>query len=728
MLIKGRELFAPETGKTLDPAPDTTPVPAPAVPLQPPKASPPASTAPPSARDASPETLISGLNPAQQRALHCHDRPLLISAGPGTGKTRTITAKIAWLITEKKVPPESILALTFTNRAAREMTQRISRLVPAGGTPVCACTFHAFCLMVLKEYAAFSAGIADDTLRRTLLAEAVAEENTGNTPDTTLTPAMADTLISRAKQLGCHPHDPLPFIEDPATAEKTARVWTAYEKRLTASGMVDFEDLINQVLDLLTRDTTTAQAIHQRFRHLFVDEYQDVNQGQYRLTRLLADKGNTLCVIGDPDQSIYGFRGSDNRYFQQFLSDYPHAEKITLEQNYRSTETILEAAHQMLSQDDPSAPRTRLFSNLNGQKTVGILEAPSERAEAVAVGKTIERLTGGLSFLSMDAGKVAGGDRDAFSFSDFAVLYRTRKQGAIFAEVFEKAGIPCHLADRDTALKEPGIHQVLSLMKISHAKGSFMEFEALLDHLKAGTGKKSREVIRQWFHTVDRPLLPALALLKSAPPSRLRRDIRDKVCTAAAQVISACEAVADHPTEEALTYFSNLWGIDTLIRENKQRLNTLDRLYGDAAALPRPGDFLDQLSLTADPDTLPLSGEKVALMTMHGAKGLEFPVVFVTGCEDGLIPFSPPEKKGVAPLLQPHDVAEERRLFYVAMTRAMSILFFTHAARRQVYGKTINTSTSPFLRDIEERLKAYRKNRQRKKAVEKKKSRQMELF
>ena len=675
-----------------------------------------------------PDDLLGSLNEEQHQALLCHNQPLIMAAGPGTGKTRTITAKIAWLIKEQQVSPDAILALTFTNRAAREMKERIQHLLPESTVQVCACTFHAFCLTLLKENTSFSSTIVDEPLRLALLEEAMTRQGFSKQE---ISLAQADRLISRAKQQGVQVGEELDFIEDLSMRAMVIRIWQDYQDRLESLNLVDFEDLINKVLALLTHDSILATTLRGRFKHLFVDEYQDVNKGQYLLTKLLAGDGNRLCVIGDPDQSIYGFRGSDNLYFQQFMDDYPGALKITLKQNYRSTETILEASHQMLTQrgqrgDDPDNG-VKLFSNIHGKSTVMMLKSASERAEAVAVGKTIEKLTGGLSLFSMDTHRIDASQEEEFSFSDFAVLYRTRRQGALFAEVLEKAGIPCHMAHRENTLLQPGIKELLALIKITHQRGTFTEFEFLLDYFKTGTGKKSREHLRNWFQGQNCPLNEALVQLESSPPKGLRRDIHQKICQCTASILSTARAAKDFSSHQALDYFSQLWDLSDCIKADKKRTDTLERLSMEAATMPDPADFLDHLSLVKDVDTLAPQSEKVALMTMHASKGLEFPVVFITGCETGLIPFSRPDPNGYPTPLPPQDLAEERRLFYVAMTRAQKILCFSHASKRRIHGKTIKTSKSTFVYDIEERLKAHSQNRFKPKPP-KEKNKQLELF
>ncbi len=482
-----------------------------------------------------------------------------------------------------------------------------------------------------------------------------------------------DAWISRCKQQLWGPEDEaLKETQNPEGLEDLAGdlkdIYRAYDRILERDGLADFEDLIFICYGMFSGDTALLAHIRGRFKYMFVDEYQDLNLGQYQLVRLLAAE-SYIFVIGDPDQSIYAFRGSDSRFFSRFEQDFPGSEKFRLRRNYRSTQTILDASFQVIATgNEKRREDSKIYSSLDGTKTILISETASESAEAVTVGKVIEKGVGGLSFFSMDKGTGSGmdGTRE-YSFSDFAVLYRTRRQANAFAGAFEKAGIPYQTADRDHWADMAGIKEILGLMRLCLARGSaadrksFAEFDSLMAGLN-GLG-----------NSVD--LLHTLA-------GWLDMDARCK-------------------KDDTL---SSAWN----------RLKALAGIY------PVPGQLLDVLRLDQDPDFLDKAVEKVSLLTMHAAKGLEFPVVFVTGCENGMIPFARDGKTV-------DDPEEERRLFYVAMTRAKDVLYLTYAKKRRIFGQEQQREKSCFIDDIEKELARYEKS---KKTAGKKKPRdiQLELF
>jgi superfamily I DNA/RNA helicase len=670
--------------------------------------------------------IVYSLNREQRLALRGLGHPLLIEAGPGTGKTRTLTARIAWLIREQGVDPGTILALTFTNRAAGEMQERLNTLLPGREGTVWAGTFHRFCLMVLREYTGFKGFIVDDGERREMLGQAVVHAGI----DASLRPglfALADRTISMAKQHCLGPEDDLRAVL-PADLGKenlslVAMVWQTYQRRLATLDLVDFDDLISMVVTLFNTDAALAKTIRNRFTHILVDEYQDVNKGQYLLVKLMADKktgstsgpmednmtaaGRGLVVIGDPDQSIYGFRGSDNRYFHQFQTDYPGAEKIVLKRNYRSTEAILKASFQLITHgnNENGALKNKVFSDIRGKKRLVILEAASDRAEAVVVGKRIETLIGGLSLFSMDADKVDSTQEREFSFADFAVLYRTRRQGKIFADQFQRAGIPFQMADKESLLIHPGIGELISLLKLLKGGATLQELFVVLDLLKAGAGKGTRAKLDQWCRDFDLSPAGAVESLKLKNIGGVRKNIAENLSRAAETITELGEIIQGLSACEALDLLTRSTDIYTLIQSDENSCRIYDRLFGDAKK--NNNDIfclLDGLSLDNDGDSLWPGAEKVTLMTMHAAKGLEFPVVFVTGCEPGLIPFALPGGES-------DNIAEERRLFYVAMTRARDILCLTYARKRRIFGTIKETGPSVFLQDIEAALKEHNQNR-----------------
>ncbi|MBF0469368.1 MAG: ATP-dependent helicase, partial [Desulfamplus sp.] len=465
--------------------------------------------------------------------------------------------------------------------------------------------------------------------------------------------------------------------------------------------------------------------LKERFRYIFVDEYQDINKGQYQLVRLLAGDGKNLCVIGDPDQSIYGFRGADNHYFKRFEQDYPDTEKIVFKRNYRSTETILEASFQLITgkygtfssnqlpetgrdreisstrfpatgrdvtvsvhqlpatgkeesilltrapetgREEKNPAKTKIYSGIQGEQHIHILEAASEESQAVMIGKTIERLVGGISMFSMDAGKADSALNDEYSFSDVAVLYRTKKQSEVLSRVFEKAGIPFQTADRKNIFLQKGIKELISSLRIIIDRGTFYDQEVL--------SRYSKKFM----------MLPLT-------------EIKQK------------------STAEILKQLIDHLAIDKIISKSNKSIETRELLVKEAEKYPDPAVFYEHIAMKKDIDTVEHQAEKVSLMTMHAAKGLEFKVVFIAGCMDGLIPF----------FNKCENIDEERRLFYVAMTRAEERLYLCHAKKRIVYGKTVAAKRSPFLDAIEENLKHYSRS-EFKKAEKKDCGQQLDLF
>ena len=512
-----------------------------------------------------------GLNNEQKKIVLTEGHPLIVEAGPGTGKTRVLTEKIAHLIVEKKIKPSSILAITFTNKAANEMKQRISKIIPVKKTNallVCTATFHSFCLMILKEFTSFKFDIADNDTRESLIKQACKNEE--------IKPADADLIIQKEKQR-------LKTVQNHEN-NVIQNIWQQYEDLLLEKNLVDFEDLILMAVKLLQNNNDLLLELQKRFVHIFVDEYQDINKAQYVLIKLLAGNGKSLMIIGDPDQSIYGFRGSNNKYFNRFVDDFPNSKKIRLNKNYRSTQTILDASFQLIIGKDKAGSKKQIFSNRNGGKEkIIIIETASDKAEAVAIGKMIEEFVGGTSSLS--AARQKTNNAKEYSFTDFAVLFRTKKQALVFEEIFEKANIPFQSPNKE----------------------------------KNRAPDKEENIDKLWNHEQD---------------------------------------------------------------------------------------FLE------------FEAEKVSLMSIHASKGLEFPVVFVAGCEESFIPFS---KNGKTI----DDIEEEKRLFYVAMTRAEDILCLTHAKKRMIFGKTCAREKSRFLLNIEENLKQHQASDYKKK---KKTAQQLELF
>ncbi len=550
----------------------------------------------------------AGLNDRQREAVRHDEGPLMISAGPGTGKTRTVAHRIARLVREGVAPAERILSLTFTNQAAKEMQERLRVLMPAGeARKVSVCTFHALAARLLRDVRDRPFTILGDVQASGLLEETV--KASGKKPKGRKGLA---SRIREAKRDALLPED---METDPRFGPELASCARAYREALDRRDALDFDDLLLETVRALREDPGFLASVRERFPWITVDEYQDINRCQYELLGLMAPPGANLCVIGDPDQAIYGFRGASPAYFERFLEDQTGAKTVRLQTNYRSSDVILSVAGQVMEKGGRSRAE-RVSSGLPGDRIVMPVLA-SEKAEAEFVVHTIEKEMGGVSFFSRDSGRVGEGAPDAErGFSDFAVLYRTEAQGEAVEEALRRSGMPFHRAGANRLLDKPA-------------------YRALYDVLAA----------------------------RDAPPG---------------------ERVAD--------------ALLDLSRELEgERAEAARELAATAGPFGRDREaFLTHLALGSEVDALDLKGDRVSCMTMHASKGLEFPVVFLLGVEDGVIPLKFGDRCD--------DVAEERRLFFVAVTRAMKRLYLCRAKKRRRYGRVGENPPSPFLKDIEKRL------------------------
>ena len=562
---------------------------------------------------------LAALDDEQRAAAQVLEGPLFIVAGPGTGKTRTLTHRIAHLVLDHHVPPEQCLAVTFSNRAARELRERLALLVPDEAARIPVMTFHALGYAILAEHAA-EAGlprqirIADDREATALLVEltGLSETRACRLRDRIARQAR-DRSAAAPGESGAE--SPAP---DSESAVDVAAAAAQHKYALHARGLVDFDDLIELPAALLESRADLVEEYRQRYRWLSVDEFQDIDGGQYRLVRLLAPPDGNICVIGDPDQSIYGFRGGDCRYVQLFAADYPGARSVHLTRNYRSGRSIVNAALQVIT---PASlvPGRMLEAQARDATRIVIHESATDRAEAEFVVHTIEQLIGGATFFSMDSGRVDHGDGDALSFADCAVLYRTDAQADALVEALARSGMP--------------------YQRRTHGR-----------------------------------------LAEAAPVQAL---------------VAGMRAAADAPDLAS--------GLDAALSAMRDPAATAEaRRYADvlkpiAARCAGLDAFLSELALASDSDLWDPRADRISLLTLHASKGLEFPVVFIVGCEDGLLPLA----WGGA---GEGSADEERRLLFVGMTRASRRLFLCHARKRLWRGALRDMQPSPFLREIEEQL------------------------
>jgi DNA helicase-2/ATP-dependent DNA helicase PcrA len=615
--------------------------------------------------------IAQSLNPEQQAAVLCTDAPLIVAAGPGTGKTRTLTVRIAYLIRGLGVMPESVLAITFTNKAAQEMRERLAALLGENEAErVTVKTFHAFGAQLLYTHAT-AVGldpnfvILSDEERRFLLAQ-VAPNLDNRTRD-----AVLDAISTAKSQLAA------PVSEDVA-------LFDAYEAALRRANAVDYDDLIILTVKLLESAPTVVAGVHQRYRWISVDEYQDVNATQVRLLRLLTAGGANLCVIGDPDQAIYGFRGADRRFFLAFLEDYPGAKQVHLTRNYRSQRAILDAAQQVIAHN-PGRNALPLLASFAEAVRLDVHPAPTEKAEAEAIVHQIEQMVGGTSYFSLDSGRTDGLLPTARDFGDFAVLYRLGAQAAPLVEAFDRSGIPYQVVGQASFWASKVARRVLAWLWLLENPRSALHLEQML--ADAGVNDSAAMAMRLVeLLATDNDLPAALVWLAAKLPARQRSCV-EKLATFWQQLRAAA------PIADLLEQVCDFLAIET---EMRARMIQRAQPFGD-----RRREFLERALLERAVDGYDPRADRVTLMTLHAAKGLEFPVVFIAGCEEGLLPYMRGDE---AP-----DIEEERRLFYVGMTRAKEKLILSHARRRTLFGKRLENPPSRFVGEIEAALLELRR-------------------
>ena len=602
-----------------------------------------------------PIAYLAALNADQHAAATCTDQSVIIVAGPGTGKTRTLTVRLAHLICAKDVAPEAILAITFTNKAAAEMKARLVGLLGhALADRMTIRTFHAFGALVLRE-AGEAIGISPTF--------AICSEEDRRALLKGLLPNQSEKVvnqrldaISAAKNVLLLPDSP----ELAATVQSDADfvdLYSRYQAALRTNRLLDFDDLLLQTMQLFEREPAILQQYQNRFRWLAVDEYQDINLAQYRLLRLLTPPTTTLCAIGDPDQAIYGFRGANREYFLQFQADFPDAKRLHLSRNYRSTQTILDAAMQVINGSPDRAEALAIWSEFVDQTKLEIHSAPTDKAEAEQVVHQIEQLVGGTSYFSLDTGRASGTESTTRDFGDFAVLYRTSAQSRLLEEAFHRSGIPYQIVGQTPLVEYKEIRLILAYLWLTiNPTAAFYQ-----EQIYANARRKDLVRIGAFL-----PRLHALA--------------------AEASVTTLVETVQHFLESELGTEFTEA---------QTQRVAQLTRRAAPFdARLPA---FLEAMALQNEIDHYHPLADRVTLMTLHAAKGLEFPVVFMVGCEEGLLPYQLAGRTS--------DVEEERRLFYVGMTRAQQKLVLLQARRRVLFGQSQQNHLSRFVNDIALTLK-----------------------
>jgi uncharacterized protein (TIGR00375 family) len=665
------------------------------------------------------------LNTDQRRAVEYSGGPMLIVAGPGTGKTRTLTHRIAYLINEKGVLPQQILAVTFTNKAAQEMRERLTGLIGGKNRLPLVATFHALCFKILNSQMVKPTGIIDDSHRRALISEAVRYVKSAG-QQVALKPNKILSRIMDAKQKILDPAEYAKMNANDPQARIISKIYKVYQRLLAIQGFCDFEDLIFNVVKLLELKADQRRKYRQQFQHIFVDEYQDLNPAQYRIIRALvpaADAVQNLCVIGDPDQSIYGFRGSDVTLFNRFRNDYPKSAEIKLTRNYRSTETILRASFQVIKDHRIQSSDIRTYSDIGGVKAISILELPNENVEAECIARIIEQQIGGTGFHSIDTGTVQDANHaKSYSYSDFAVFYRTHEQHRVISETFEKSGIPFQIASRESAIDQTRLPELISYLKIIEGNGGFFDHDKILKIATPGLGQKALDQFKNWCFQNRFSLQEGLVKVARFPIPGMAAAKQQKINDFFNLISDYKSELAGLAVVDKLRFFQKNTKLSGMLNDDLRTQEAFSRLLDFAGQFNgSTQDFFAAMALQTDTDAYAPGVERVSLMTLHASKGLEFPVVFIAGCEETLIPHRKPDR-------EENDIREERRLFYVAMTRAMERLYLTRAKRRRVHGRRLDRNLSQFVEDIENQFKIDESPRLKKKKYDKQQPVQLKLF
>jgi DNA helicase-2/ATP-dependent DNA helicase PcrA len=665
-------------------------------------------------RRSDPATLLEGLNPQQRAAVVHQGGPLLIVAGAGSGKTRVLTSRIAYLLAERKVHPGAVLAITFTNKAAGEMKERVAALVGGRSKAMWVSTFHSACVRILRREAGhlgmkstFSIYDQADSQRLMTLVCRDLDLDPKRYP-----PRSFSNQVSNLKN-ELVDHETFARRAETHMEQTLAEAYGLYQRRLLEANAFDFDDLIMTTVHLLQAFPDVAEHYRRRFRHVLVDEYQDTNHAQYVLIRELVSGGETaldvppaeLCVVGDADQSIYAFRGATIRNILAFEQDYPDASTILLEQNYRSTQTILSAANAVISRNASRKPKNLWSDAGDGELIVGYV-ADNEHDEASFVAQEVDRLTD-------DSGVLP---------SQVAVFYRTNAQSRVFEEVFIRVGLPYKVVGGVRFYERREVRDALAYLRVLANPADTVSLRRILNVPKRGIGDRAEACIEALAQRESITFNDALQRCEDAYGLVTRslsavqgfRTLMDELGTlveAGSPPATVLEAVLDR-TGYAAELSGSSDPQDQTRLENLQELVAVAREFEEANPGGTLVDFMETVALVADADQIPDQPEDsggditppgvVTLMTLHTAKGLEFPVVFLTGLEDGIFPH-------LRSLGDPGELEEERRLAYVGITRAQQRLYLSRATVRSAWGAPQANPASRFLEEIPDPLVDWRR-------------------
>ena len=631
---------------------------------------------------------LSTLNPQQRIAVENTEGPLLVLAGAGSGKTRVLTYRVAHLM-EKGVPAWKILAITFTNKAAKEMAERVQALTGEAGSEAWISTFHACCARILRrdiEKLGYKRQFAiyDEDDRMSVIKAVLKELNLG---DKEYPPKAVKAAISDAKNRMLSPDEWLRDAGDDFRNRKYYEAYRLYERTLRGNNALDFDDLLVKTLELLAEQPPVLEYYQNRFDYILVDEYQDTNRAQYELVRLLTGKKRNLCVVGDDDQSIYGWRGADIRNILDFEKDFPDAKVVKLEQNYRSTGNILDAANQVIAHNQGRKEKALWTQAGEGEK-IALYHALDERDEAAFIAAMTRKL-------------IAHGARAG----DVAVLYRTNAQSRVLEEAFVRGGIPYHVYGGQKFYERREVKDLIAYMRALVNPDDDVSLRRIINEPKRGIGETTVETLQSYASSAEMSLMSAVLDVENAPLAARPKKLIGEF---AELMIDLTEALYEKTASEFLEFMIDKTGYVRALEavksdENAARIENIRELQGAVTEFERLNpegglaDFLENVALVADTDSLNEGGGSVTLMTLHSAKGLEFDNVFLPGMEENIFPLARAS-------YDDELMEEERRLAYVGITRAKKRLFLSHARSRALYNSRSANELSRFVSEIPARL------------------------
>ncbi len=628
--------------------------------------------------------ILKTLNESQKQAVLCSEGPVLIIAGAGSGKTRVLTHRIAYLIKEKNISPQKILAFTFTNKAANELKHRIKKLIGISAKDMWVGTFHSICGRILRsdiDKLGWSKNfvIYDTDDQKSLIKQVLKEINLDFNPSAVL------NAISDAKNKLISPQE---YEQDAHEyfSKNVSKCYSSYQKMLRENNAMDFDDMIFLTIELFKKNPSVLQKYQKKFEYINIDEYQDTNHAQYVLANLLSQYHGNICVVGDDDQSIYGFRGADIRNILEFEKDFPDAKIFKLEENYRSTQIILDAANNVIANNIGRKRKKLWTKNQKGEKIISY-QAFDEEDEANYIADEISKLS------------------ENFSLNDIAVLYRTNAQSRIIEEKLLERGIPYKIFSGVRFYERKEIKDLLSLLRIVANPSDKISLFRALSFMTDGIGKSTQNKIDDLAKSKNLPIFEALKemkLLKLSPNQeksilKFVTDIEELKEIAKNSSVSNVVERAIDLSKILKNYILQSTEESTSRAENIKEFLYVAQEFEKANEENDLNAFLNQISLMTDQDSVGQEKQFVNLMTFHSVKGLEFPVVFIVGFEEGIFPH-------YKSLMDSSQLEEERRLCYVAITRAKQKLYILHAEQRTLFGEYWANGPSRFLNEIPEEI------------------------